>query len=315
MRKTAAALLALLAAGMLAGCAADEFSGNTQQSYTEAMSTADSTQPAETTAYTEPVTVEPTEESEEVQTLQADPVRLAEQMGSEALGLPDNGRVYIFRDMQETVTINGGQYYGVSCYDENEGQLTHIGDYYISPDGLTAYLFHPEDGSYRLQPEQAAFSGFDPESQSAEDIFAQANELYAAVFGELSFTTEDAAPLVSQLGNFYPVSDERLDTREKLNAALSRYFAGELLTQLEQGSDRVVNGEDGRLYCLEHYGTVEGYLGTEYTLAELTEERAVYSAKASFEYEAGNVTVKEFTCTAEKSRDGWRFVEFSSWNS
>ena len=140
---------------------------------------------------------------------------------------------------------------------------------------------------------------------------AQANALYAAVYGELAFDS-GSEPVSSPLGNFYPVSDTRLDTAEKLNSALERYFCGNALETLLQGSDRVIAGEDGRLYCLEHYGSASGYLGTEYTLTSLTEDAAVYSATARFEYEAGSVTETAFTCVAVRTADGWRFGEFGS---
>lgn len=316
MRKLAAALAALILTAAVSGCAADEHSGNTQQSYSGASAevTAGTSAeiPEETAETAEPAgeeyheTTEPAAESVPA----ADPVRLAEGFSAEFLGLPDSGKVYIFRDKGETVQINGAECLGVSCYDEVDGQLESICDFYIAPDGGTAYRFHPEDGTYRLLPEQGDFPGFDPESQSPEEVFRQANALYAAVYGELDFDSA-AEPITSAAGNFYPVSDERLDTAEKLDSALSRYFAGEVLERLMGGSDNVSAAEDGRLYCLEHYGAAESP-ALEYSLGELTESTAVYHCAALFEYEAGNTVREEFTCTAEKIPEaGWRFTDFT----
>lgn len=307
MKKTAVA--AVLGIAMLSGCAADENGGITQQDM--ASNRAYSAEaPSAEPMQTEPYTQEPELTSETVETTEnVDAVRLVERLDSEFLGLPESDRAYIFMDKQEKTEINGGTFYGVSCYDDADGQLQLICDFYISADGLTAYRYYPEDGSYRLLPEQQEFAGFDPEMQSAEDIFAQANALYSAVYGELDFDA-GAEPVTTQLGDMYPVSDTRLDTMNKLTAALEHYFSGDVLAKLLQGSDRVVTGGDGSLYCLEHYGRVSGYLGTEYTLEELTENTAVYSARARFEYEAGNVTEKDFTCIAEKSENGWRFTQF-----
>lgn len=306
MKRTAVA--AALCFIMLTGCAADESGGITQQD--RASSQAYSTEAAVTEPQTAPYTSEPEQVSEAPESAEeVDAVRLIERMDSDFLGLPDRDRVYIFMDKQEKTEINGGTFYGVSCYDDADGQLQLICDFYISADGLTVYRYHPEDESYRLLPEQQEFTGFDPETQSAEDIFSQANALYSAVYGELEFNA-DAVPVATPLGDMYPVSDTRLDTADKLTSALERYFSGDVLEKLLQGSDRVTSGEDGSLYCLEHYGSVSGYLGTEYTLDELTEKTAVYSAASRFEYEAGNVTEKQFTCIAEKSENGWRFTKF-----
>lgn len=316
MRKLAAVLAAVILTAAVSGCAADEFSGNTQQSYSGASAeeTAGTSAeiPEETVETAEPAgeeyheTTEPAAESAPT----ADPVRLAEGFSAEYLGLPDSGKVYIFRDKGETVQINGAECPGVSCYDEVDGQLEFICDFYFSPDGGAAYRFHPEDGSYRPLPEQGDFPGFDPESQSPEEVFRQANALYAAVYGELDFDSS-AEPVAAAAGNFYPVSDERLDTEEKLHAALSQYFAGDILAKLLEGSDRVMTAEDGRLYCLEHYGGAQAPT-VEYSAADITEDSAVYSCTALYEYEAGNTTRQEFTCTAERNQAGeWRFTDFT----
>lgn len=312
------ACAALAAVAGLSGCAVDENNGNTQQTAFSSYS-ATSRPSEEISAHSvAEITAEPadiTAEAEITPSVEAepapDPVQLIARYDSEFLGLPDKDKVYIFRDKKEIVEINGAGCMGVSCYDDSDGELVFLCDFYISADGLTVYRHYQEDGSYRLLPEQAAFSGFDPAGQSAEDVMAQANALYDAVYGELAFN-RGSEPVSSPLGNFYPVSDTRLDTAEKLNSALERYFCGNALETLLQGSDRVIAGEDGRLYCLEHYGSVSGYLGTEYTLTSLTEDAAVYSATARFEYEAGSVTETAFTCVAVRTADGWRFGEFGS---
>lgn len=315
MRKLAAVLAAVILTAAVSGCAADEFSGNTQQSYsgasaeeTAGTSVGAAGETAEQSGEVNAVSAEPEAAAAEVPT--ADPVRLAEGFSAEFLGLPDSGKVYIFRDKGETVQINGAECPGVSCYDEVDGQLEFICDFYFSPDGGAAYRFHPEDGSCRPLPEQGDFPGFDPESQSPEEVFRQANALYAAVYGELDFDSS-AEPVAAAAGNFYPVSDERLDTEEKLQAALSRYFAGDILAKLLEGSDRVMTAEDGRLYCLEHYGGAQAP-AVEYSAADITEDSAVYSCTALYEYEAGNTTRQEFTCTAERNQAGeWRFTDIT----
>lgn len=277
------ACAALVAVAGLSGCAVDENNGNTQQTAFSSYS-ATSRPSEETSAHS---VAEITAEPEITPSVEAepapDPVQLIARYDSEFLGLPDKDKVYIFRDKKETVEINGAGCMGVSCYDDSDGELVFLCDFYISADGLTVYRHYQEDGSYRLLPEQAAFSGFDPAGQSAEDVMAQANALYDAVYGELAFDS-GSEPVSSPLGNFYPVSDTRLDTAEKLNSALERYFCG----------------------------SASGYLGTEYTLTSLTEDAAVYSATARFEYEAGSVTETAFTCVAVRTADGWRFGEFGS---
>lgn len=315
MRRFAAVAAVIIAAVLTSGCAADEFSGNTQQSYSGASVeySADSVEySAEATAeeYSAPTAEPQASAAPTVESAAVDPVMLAEGLSAEFLGLPDSGKVYIFRDKKESVTINGAEYFGVTCLDEEDGRLESICDIYISPDGATAYRYHPEDGSYRLLPEQGEFPGFDPESQSPEEVFRQANALCAAVYGELDFDST-AEPVTSAAGNFYPVSDERLDTEEKLHSALGRYFAGDILGELLKGSDRVFAAEDGRLYCLEHYGGAAAPV-LEYSLAELTEDTAVYSCTALYEYEAGSTTRQDFTCTARRDQQGkWRFTDFT----
>ena len=159
MRRFAAVAAVIIAAVLTSGCAADEFSGNTQQSYSGASAeySADSVEySAEATAeeYSAPTAEPQASAAPTVESAAVDPVRLAEGLSAEFLGLPDSGKVYIFRDKKESVTINGAEYFGVTCLDEEDGRLESLCDIYISPDGATAYRYHPEDGSYRLLPEQ-----------------------------------------------------------------------------------------------------------------------------------------------------------------
>lgn len=304
---------ALLCAVGLCGCAAEDTEVTTlpSASQTEAYSYTQETAPATETAPPEPETYEAAVQPETAEAVPApDPVQLAEDFGREYLGLPDIGSVYIFRSKGDTAEINGAECCGVSCYDDSGGSLVFICDFYFTTDGTAAYRYYPDTGSYALLPEQPAFSGFDPENRSAEEIFAQAAQLWEAVHGDTAFIIEGIQPLETAAGRYYPVADERLDTAEELDAALENYFAGELLEQLLAGSDNVITGEDGRLYCLEHSGGDVGYLGTEYSLVLLTEDRAEFTAVARYEYEAGAAAERSCTCIAEKTENGWRFTEF-----
>lgn len=312
-------LAVCLAAGLLtlAGCSADTVAGITEQSQHQSDNTAYASvtentpvfeygsaeeSNVQTEEYSEPE--EPEEPDETSENL--DPVKLAEALGSEFLGLPDSDKVYIFHNRNERREINGELFYGVSCYDE-EDSLKYICDIWVNADASRAYRRYGDE--YRLLPESQAFSGFDPENRLPADIFAEANALYAAVYGDLPYDHESAA-LPSDLGNYYRVTGQ-LDTAEKLHAALERFFTGELLEKLMCGSDNVISDEKGELYVLEHSGVNISYLGTEYTLTKLSDNTAVFTGTSKFAYEAGSVTEKLFTCTAMKTTDGWRFTQFT----
>lgn len=152
------------------------------------------------------------------------------------------------------------------------------------------------------------FKGFVSETQLPADIFAEANALYAAVYGELPYDQGSGA-LPSERGNYYRVTGQ-LDTKGKLNAALERFFTGDILDTLSEGSDNVIADEEGALYVLEHSGGNISYLGTEYTLTSLTDDAAVFTGTSRFEYEAGSITEKKITCRAVKTSTGWRFTLF-----
>ena len=309
-------LAVCLVTGMLAvtGCSADTVAGITEQSQFQRDDTAPVSQ-AETSPVSEYAesalpAVQAEESHEAAETAEAaeevDPVKLVEALGSEFLGLPDGEKVYIYRNLNEQREINGEQFYGVSCYDEG-GSLELICDIWVNADGSRAYRQYGEE--YRLLPESRAYSGFDPETQLPADIFAEANALYAAVYGELPYDQESSA-MPSEHGNYYRVTGQ-LDTKEKLNAALERFFTGDILDTLTSGSDNVIADDEGALYVLEHSGENISYLGTEYTLTSLTDDTAVFTGVSKFEYEAGSVTEKEFTCRAVKTSHGWRFSKFT----
>ena len=232
-------------------------------------------------------------------------MKLVEALGGEYLGLPDSDKVYIYRNLNEQREINGELLYGVSCYDEGD-TLEFICDIWVNSDGSRAYRQYGEE--YRLLPESQAYSGFDPETQLPADIFAEANALYAAVYGELPYDQESGA-LPSERGNYYRVTGQ-LDTKGKLNAALERFFTGDILDTLSEGSDNVIADDEGALYVLEHSGGNISYLGTEYTLTSLTDDTALFTGISRFEYEAGSITEKKITCRAAKTSTGWRFTQF-----
>ena len=308
-------LAVCLAAGILtiAGCSADTVAGITEQSQFEPGDTASVSQ-AETAAVSAySGSTVPTAQTEEqsapadtAEAAEVDPVKLVEALGSGFLGLPDGEKVYIYRNRGEQREINGEQFYGVSCYDEEES-LQFICDIWVNADGSRAYRQYGEE--YRLLPESQAYSGFDPGVQLPADIFAEANALYAAVYGELPYDQESEA-LPSDRGNYYRVTGQ-LDTEGKLNAALERFFTGGLLKSLMSGSDNVISDDEGALYVLEHSGGNISDLGTDYTLTSLTDDTAVFTGVSRFEYEAGSVTEKKFTCRAVKTANGWRFTKFT----
>ena len=319
-------LAVCLAAGILTitGCSADTVAGITEQSQfqrgeadsasqaeqtgTAAASASAAVRSAEQTGETHELS-EPDEPSVTAETAETaepvDPVKLVEALGSEYLGLPDSDKVYIYRNLNEQREINGERLYGVSCYDEGDS-LDFICDIWVNSDGSRAYRQYGED--YRLLPESQAYSGFDPETQLPADIFAEANALYAAVYGELPYDQGSGA-LLSERGNYYRVTGQ-LDTKGKLNAALERFFTGDILDTLSEGSDNVIADEEGALYGLEHSGGNISYLGTEYTLTSLTDDAAVFTGTSRFEYEAGSITEKKITCRAVKTSTGWRFTLF-----
>lgn len=308
MRKFSAAVC-LLSAVMLSGCAADMSGGITEQpAFT--LRTADDSLPepeasAEASASEEISVLSGTPEAAAVEAPAVNPVSVLEGLGNEYLSLPDTGRVYIFRDTGERTDIDGDECLCVSCYDEDEGTLSFICGFWVSSDGNRVY--RQGNFGHVLLPEDRSLSGFTPE-QSPEEVMAQANDIYCAACGLTRFDG-NAQPLTSDRGSFYPMSDERLNTRIKLNAALGRYFTGELLETLLSGSDNLMEDDSGRLYCLEFFGGI-GYIGTDYSLAELSEDTAVYKAVSKFEHEEGKVSEKEYTLKAVKTPSGWRFSEY-----
>lgn len=308
MRKFSA-VVCLLAAVALSGCAADMSGGITEQpAFTQRTAEASPQEPetsAETSAPEEAAMLSGAPEPVTVESAAVNPVSVLEGLGNEYLGLPDTGRVYIFRDTGERSDIDGDECLCASCYDEDEGTLSFICAFWVSADGSRVY--RQGNFGYALLPEDRSLSGFTPE-QSPEDVMAQANDIYCAACG-LSKFDGNAQPLTSDRGTFYPMTDERLNTRIKLNAALGMYFTGELLETLLSGSDNLMEDDSGRLYCLEFFGGIS-YIGTDYSLAELTEDAAVYKAVSKFEHEEGKVSEREYTLTAVKTPSGWRFSEY-----
>lgn len=311
MRKIAT-VLCLLTVLALSGCEGDLSGGITQQeqlaeqSYfqTERIIPAEADLSEISVSSSEEADAS-TEESEEAQPM-IDPVALTAAFSQEILGLEDNGRIYIFRDKNDRADISGLECCGVSCYDELDGTLHFVCDFYVSTDG--SRIFRLDGDDFITLPESARLDGFTPE-QEPENIMEAAVTLYSAVYGIVEFD-RSAAAVTSDMGNYYPVADERIDTRLKLNAALSRYFTGDLLAELLSGSDKLIADESGKLYCLEHSGGNLAYMDTEYSLASLEDGIAVYDAVSLFEYEAGEIFRQEYTLTAVKTQSGWRFSEF-----
>lgn len=316
MKKYFSAAAALIFIAAAAGCSADGSAANTQQSayspevQTAAAVSSEAVQTEERfTAESAPAASEEAGAAAETAET-ADPVQLAHGFSNHELGLPDEQKVYIFRDNGCRGEIEGAECFGVSCYDEEDSQLTLLMELWITSDGSRAYRWTDTDGSsYKLLPEQPAFSGFEP-NQPASDVMGQAAELYSAVYGELEYDA-GGVRISTVRGDYYSVSDDRLDTAEKLASALEKYFAGDLLERLLSGSDGVISDEEGRLYCLEHSGGDVAFIGTEYALTSLSEDTAIYTVTSRFEYEAGQITEKKQTCTAVLTDSGWRFLTFS----
>lgn len=232
------------------------------------------------------------------------------------LGLPRMDKVYVFQSTGESAEIGGSKCYAVSCYDENEGTLYYMCDFYITEDGSAVYRYYLSDDKYVLLPESKEFVQMDPTTQTAEEIFAAANELYgyfdmASLDGDSECRIE--AEVNGSMWIYQRVIDERLNTKAKLLNALSCYFSTDIINSLMDTSV-YREGEDGMLYST---GGARGaniyYQYSVYELVELTEDTAVFKCYATYgdeELEGENTRTDEYTYNAAKQDGRWVFTNF-----
>lgn len=230
------------------------------------------------------------------------------------LGLPRADKIYVFQSTGDYDEIGGEICYAVSCYDEHEGTLYYMCDFYITEDGSAVYRYYLSDDKYVLLPESKGFAQMDPTSQTADEIFAVANELYGyfdlcALNGYDDKTLE--AEVDGETWTYYMVSDERLDTKAELLSALSCYFSSDIINSLMDTS-MYREGMDGKLYST---GGARGsdifHQKTVYELVSLTEDTAVFKGYATYSDEImEDAYTEEFTYNAVKQDGRWVFTNF-----
>lgn len=335
MKRTISAALAAVLALTLAGCNAATDSGEAPAGETEAAVTTSSTPPETTLAEEKAPTVEaaviPTEQAaptaEAAETEETDPtdyIALIQQYDNAWLGLPSASKVYIFSDKGEYAEIDGVKCRGLSCYDEHEGVLYYMCDYYISADGALVYRDETSKNNaegeppvFVLMPEEKGFAPLDPTKQTADEIFAQANEV-SALFTPVGSNmiecsnAEDAEDFIELDGQrFDRVTDERFATKEQFFASLDTCFDFSLVSAwMEQGS---VIEQDGNIY-VRHNGGVGGnpyFDHREYELTFLSEEEAVFTEYRYYIYEGNEEEVTERTYRMAQQNGIWRFTEFA----
>lgn len=258
-----------------------------------------------------------TDESDVVIELDDTYAEMVMDYGNSYLGLPRMDKVYVFQSTGESAGIGGSKCYAVSCYDENEGTLYYMCDFYITEDGSAVYRYYLSDDKYVLLPESKEFVQMDPTTQTAEEIFAAANELYgyfdmAALDGDSEYRIE--AEVNGSTWVYQRVIDERLNTKAKLLNALSCYFSTDIINSLMDTSV-YREGEDGMLYST---GGARGaniyYQYSVYELVELTEDTAVFKCYATYgdeELDGENTRTDEYTYNAAKQDGRWVFTNFA----
>lgn len=261
-------------------------------------------------------TAEPAYETEIAETVESGFDQYAElimQYENTFLGLPQKDKVYIFASTGEQTELDGRTCHAVSCYDEHEGVLYYMCDFFISEDGSAVYRYYASDDRYSLLPETSVFVPMDPGTQTPEEIFAKAYELYgyfdlSALDGWYDKTLEvevDGRPWT-----YYMVSDERYDTKAEMLEALRGYFSDDIINSL---MDTLIyrEGMDGKLYST---GGARGadiyYVSSEYELTVLTADSALYTVRSVYEDELGNSATEEYEYNAVKRDGRWYFINF-----
>lgn len=314
---------------LMTGCGGSTDSDTTVQgeattastSATEQTSAAEESEPETTTVATgesEPTEVttaqsEPAESDVEIEVTDTY-AEMITAFDNTYLGLPRADKIYVFQSTGDYDEIGGEICYAVSCYDEHEGTLYYMCDFYITEDGSAVYRYYLSDDKYVLLPESKGFAQMDPTSQTADEIFAVANELYGyfdlcALNGYDDKTLE--AEVDGETWTYYMVSDERLDTKAELLSALSCYFSSDIINSLMDTS-MYREGMDGKLYST---GGARGsdifHQKTVYELVSLTEDTAVFKGYATYSNEImEDAYTEEFTYNAVKQDGRWVFTNF-----
>ncbi len=314
---------------LMTGCGGNTDSDTTVQgdattastSAAEQTTAAEESEPETTSAYTEhsePVEVtttqsEPTESDIVIEVSDAH-AEMITVFDNTYLGLPREDKIYVFQSTGESAEIGGELCYAVSCYDEHEGTLYYMCDYYITEDGSAVYRYYLSEDKFVLLPESKGFAQMDPTTQTADEIFAVANELYgyfdlAALDGLSEYTLE--AEVDGSTWTYYMVADERLDTKAELLSALSCYFSADIINSLMDTS-MYREGMDGKLYST---GGARGsdifHQKTVYELVSLTEDTAVFKGYATYSDEIMEDTyTEEYTYNAVKQDGRWVFTNF-----
>ena len=323
MKKKFAALLIL--ALTLTGCSDNKESGHTEASTAESTAqTAVSTDSApacieseesviestgEQTTASEPEQTEPEEPTEEPVSVNA--AELISRFDNVWLGLPFEDKVYIFSDKGETKELDGVTLYGASCYDEHEGTLYFMCDFYVAGDGSAVYRWYEDTERLALCPENTVFPRLDPTSQTPQEIFKNAELLYG-MFTLGKPPLLDRENTFEQDGRTYAaIADERLNTKPRLLDSLNRYFSDEIINSLMDGNSYIIEGADGTLYYdCTGFGGVPSYIGSTYELTEITEDTAVFTVYSTWEFEAGERFETRLTYTANCYYGNWRFTAF-----
>ena len=230
------------------------------------------------------------------------------------LGLPRADATYVFSSTGASAEINGELCYCVSCSEEHDGELYYMCDFYITENGTAVYRYYLEDGRYALLPEIKSFAQMDPETQTPDEIFAVANELYGyfdlcALDGIAEYTLDVEIDGFTHVYNM--VADERFDTKPELLNALSCYFSSEIINSL-MDSSQYREGADGKLYSA---GGARGsdiyYIDTTYELTQVTADSAVFTAYSTYSDEiTDDVHTEEYVYNAVKQDGRWVFTNF-----
>lgn len=341
MRRFTAALAAIICV-TLTGCSGDSDnspSGNTEidppapsPSLTEPVYEAESADIEQSTAEAlpraesgEPAAEEsaPDVTAPAPQTEKAPPPDVTKQIAAfdnTFLGLPSADKVYIFADANKSAEIDGHVCNAVSCYDEYEGTLYYMCDFYISPDGSRVYRYYEQEERFAILPEEQ-MTRLDPTRQSVDEIFSAAETLYSMFHpyrnSYVDGIDHDTAPTEINGEEYRPVTGGQINSKAALLDALDRYFSNEIVTALMDTNKFIEL--DGVLYV--RIGSISGpsfdptvtEIGHE--LTELTENTCVFTKYVTHQYEAGETEVKEYVYRAEKQNGVWRFTDFTApWN-
>ncbi len=326
MKRLSAIVFAAFICATLVGCSGEDSGNTTQQEQTTAAVT-ELTQPPEesvpeTSTVTTTAVVTTSSAEETTASSEPEPAELPEEQepqniyaalitayDNEYLGLPQKDKVYIFSDGEEAAEIDGVLCHSVSCYDEYEGTLYYMCDFYISDDGSAVYRYYENSMQFVKLPASEAYPQLDPTTQSAEEIFANASELYS-LFMYNAIECDSESFIEVDGARYYLVLDERFDTMQELLGHLGKYFSEEIINSL-MDSNCFRMGEDGRMYYEDRVtGGDPSYIGSEFELTTLSEDMAEFTVYSTFSGEADSTYEKEYSYTVLKQYGVWRFTNF-----